>query len=169
VRTKLYIYGYIWRHPSCYHRVTLLSSQTSIVLPYSQVRHPSCYLIVKSDIHRVTLLSSQTSIVLPYSQVRHPSCYLIVKSDTNLVYDQMYVTPKSPSLSFLYIYSVIYLSLSCNDSIYRPIWPAQYFIWYWSVINRTYKCKLRPHRGTSRDIVFKYIHKIISNTFIIVQ
>ena len=44
------------------------------------------------------------------------------------------------------------------------------FFLYWSVINyRTYKCKLRPHRGTSGDIVFKYIHKIISNTFIIVQ
>jgi hypothetical protein len=28
---------------------------------------------------------------------------------------------------------------------------------------------LRPHLGTSGDIVFKYINKIISNTFIIVQ
>ena len=36
---------------------------------------------------------------------------------------------------------------------------------YWSVINRAYKCKM----GHIGDIVFKYIHKIISDTFIIVQ
>jgi hypothetical protein len=37
----------------------------------------------------------------------------------------------------------------------------QYIFWYWSVINRTYKCKLCPHRGTSGDKqnYFKYLYQ----------
>jgi hypothetical protein len=62
---------------------------------------------------------------------------------------------------FLAIAHVLYLSCnfkSVNDFILQ--WQhlptniaSQYFFLYLSVINRTYKCKLRPHRGSSGDKV----------------
>jgi hypothetical protein len=61
-------------------------------------------------------------------------------------------------LSFLIYFVICWVSwfifryaefpdLSCNDSIYRPIQPAQYFFWYWSVINRIYSKLIGAHRG----------------------
>ena len=41
-----------------------------------------------------------------------------------------------------------------------------FFFLYWSVINRTYTCKLRPHRDTSGDIVFKYIYHRPVNVYL---
>ena len=119
--------------------------------------------------------SPGTSVYSTNKTDRHNIAEILLKVALNTTTLNLNVQFTSFSLSIFSVMAVYdmhkYLT-KINTSSITDSYPAmtaftdQYslpniFFWYWSVINKTYKCKLRPHRGILFSNTYTILFQIL--------
>ena len=100
-------------------------------------------------------LSSKTFTEVPVpSQESERSCICLRRAETNVVLIFCMVSSVTSTFILLPFHTIAQHESDTRITIYPAMtaFTDQYslpniFLGYWSVINRTHKCKLRPHRG----------------------